>query len=163
MNVLHKRYVEGDSALGNLVIQCYQFFNHEEVERISDYYEYPTIVDIICSKSGGRKDMGKRSGDRVCVWSYLKRMVMSDNEYFKDIFTETLRLFMSIKGQILLSPKLAEISLLTLIFMLRQLVSYVCRAPLCYILYNQRHVTCCHKLHEPFLRADFFSFLWECF
>ena len=93
------------SQVYTLWTKSYQFFNHEEVERISDYYEYPTIIDIICSKSGGRKDMDKGSRDRVFVWSYLKRMVMSDNEYFKDIFTATLRLFV-----------------------LLQMMSYVCRA-----------------------------------
>ena len=127
----------------HLVDKNYQFFN----------YEYRTIVDIICSKSGGHTDMDRGSGDRVCVWSYLKRIVMSDNEYFEDIFTETLGLFMSIKRQILLSPKLA------LIFMLLQSVPYVCRAYLLFYL-NQRRLTC---FFFGFFFLLFFSLLWRCF
>ena len=112
--------VEQKNGLDSLIIQCYQFYSHEELSRISDYYANPTIIHVV----DGVENLGKSSGDKVCIWPYLKDLASRDPDNFKLVIQNTITKLRTISGQILLLPKLAEISLLALIFMMRQLISY---------------------------------------
>lgn len=106
--------------MDSLIIQCYQFYSHDELSRIADYYENPTIIHVV----DGKENIGRSSGDKVCIWPYLKDLASRDPDNFKLVIQNTITKLRSISGQILLLPKLAEISLLALIFMMRQLISY---------------------------------------
>eukprot|EP00484_Ammonia_sp_Unknown_P030331 CAMPEP_0197034430 /NCGR_PEP_ID=MMETSP1384-20130603/12558_1 /TAXON_ID=29189 /ORGANISM="Ammonia sp." /LENGTH=938 /DNA_ID=CAMNT_0042464365 /DNA_START=153 /DNA_END=2969 /DNA_ORIENTATION=- len=119
LGVLYKQRVEQRNGLDSLIIQCYQFYSHDELSRIADYYENPTILDVV----GGIENIGASSGDKVCIWPYLKELASRDPDNFKLVIQNTITKLRGIGGQILLSPKLAEISLLALIFMMNQLIS----------------------------------------
>eukprot|EP01083_Nonionella_stella_P164077 541971_1 len=120
LGVLYKQRVEQKNGLDSLIIQCYQFYSHDELSRIADYYKHPTILHVV----GGIEKIGRSSGDKVCIWPYLKDLASRDPDNFRLVIQNTITKLRSISGQILLLPKLAEISLLALIFMMRQLISY---------------------------------------
>jgi len=119
LGVLYKQRVEENDGLDSLIIQCYQFYSHDELSRIADYYENPTIIHVV----DGHSNIGRSSGDKVCIWPYLKRLAARDPANLRLVMEYTITKLKSISGQILLLPKLAEISLLALLFMMRQLIS----------------------------------------
>lgn len=124
LSVLYKQRVEDNNGLSSLIIQCHQFYSSNELPRIANYYENPTIIHVM----DGIENIGRSSGDKVCIWPYLKELASHDPDNLRQVYEFTFTKLKSISGSILLMPKLAEISLLALIFMMRQLISYM-RAP----------------------------------
>eukprot|EP00485_Elphidium_margaritaceum_P006727 CAMPEP_0202695710 /NCGR_PEP_ID=MMETSP1385-20130828/9242_1 /ASSEMBLY_ACC=CAM_ASM_000861 /TAXON_ID=933848 /ORGANISM="Elphidium margaritaceum" /LENGTH=982 /DNA_ID=CAMNT_0049351787 /DNA_START=168 /DNA_END=3116 /DNA_ORIENTATION=+ len=120
LGLLYKQRVQQDNGLNSLIIQCYQFYSHDQLSRIADYYTHPTILHVV----GGRHNIGLSSGDKVCIWPYLKEFASRAPSNFALVMQNTLSKLVGISGQIVVLPKLAEISLLALLFMIRQLLSY---------------------------------------
>ena len=78
--------VENQNGLSSLIIQCHQFYSHNEVPRIANYYENPTIIHVM----DGLENIGRSSGDKVCIWPYLKELASRDPQNLRQIYEYVL-------------------------------------------------------------------------
>lgn len=74
--------MEKNNGLDSLIIQCHQFYSHDEVHRIANYYENPTIIHVV----DGIENIGRSSGDKVCIWPYLKELASRDSDNLRQIY-----------------------------------------------------------------------------
>ena len=124
--LLYKRVIEKEEGYDSLVIQCHQFYSHDELARIADYNTNPTIIHVLDDPSNpGRHNVGKNSGDKTFMWTYVKYLAKEHHESFSSMLSLTVMKLKGVTGAIFLLPKLAEISLLALLFMIMRLCEYV--------------------------------------
>ncbi|ETN99242.1 hypothetical protein RFI_38239, partial [Reticulomyxa filosa] len=119
LGILHKRLIEKGEAVDSMINYTYQFYSHDELNKVADYYQNPTILDIL----GGRENIGAQQGDKAFMWEYLKNL-SSNTDEFKEMLNLSVVKLRAVAGTVYMLPKLAEISLLALIFMFTQWIGY---------------------------------------
>ncbi|ETO23068.1 hypothetical protein RFI_14119, partial [Reticulomyxa filosa] len=97
----------------------YQFYNHDELGKLAVYFENPTIMHIFAT----RKSIGSQQADKAFFWEFLKRH-SENNQHFKELLNLAVVKLRALTGTVQMLPKLAEQSLLGLVFMLSQWVGY---------------------------------------
>ncbi|ETO10051.1 hypothetical protein RFI_27324, partial [Reticulomyxa filosa] len=115
-----KRVMEKTEAVDSMINYAYQFYSHDELNKLAAYYENPTIIHII----GGRENIVVQQSDKTFMWGYLKKL-SNNSEELKEMLNLSIVKLRAVTGIVYMLPKLAEISLLALIFMFTQWINYV--------------------------------------